>query len=226
MSLNLEAERLFGEVNLGTGSGIRQKGDLCIMSLVAHLAGERHSDHPRCVSPFLRKFAIQLNDGSPDSLRQDLKPFAPRIIGTNDGHDFERATLTYRVIIEEVLPRAKRDGIILQENRVQWRFNPLRNFAASLMTFGLRPWTTYCVDTLCRAHERADYLRAGALAGQLFTGLVWRAPAHQRWYWAKALELLDRLCESGADRHFQLGLNGQKERAPDGINCPSLLLRS
>ena len=214
MSFNLQAERLLGEVNLISGRGSQEKGDLCIMSLVAYLAGEGHSDHPRCVSPFLRKFAIQLNDGSSDSLRQDLKPFAPRIIGTNDGHDFERATVTYRVIIEDVLPRAKREGIILPENRVQWRSNPLWHFAARLMTFGLRPWTTYCVETLCRAHERGDYLRAGALAGQLFTGLVRRTPEQQRWYWAKALELLDRLCETGADQPFQLGPTGGKASGP------------
>lgn len=69
MSLNLQAERLYEGVNLVTGAGSRERGDFCIISLIAYLAGERHSHEPRCVSPFIRKFAIQLNDGSPDSLR-------------------------------------------------------------------------------------------------------------------------------------------------------------
>ena len=214
MSLDLKAERLYERVNLVRGTGSRETGDLCIMSLVAYLAGERHSHDPRCVSPFIRKFAIQLNDGSSDLLRQDLKPFAPRIIGTNDEHDFERAALTYRVITEEVWPRAERDGIIIQENSVPPAIHPLWNFVASLTNFGLRPWITCCFQTLCRAQERGDYLRAGALAGQLFTGLVWRAPAQRGWYWARALDLLDRLCEIGRDQRSSSVGSQAEEHAP------------
>lgn len=101
------------------------------------------------------------------------------MIGTNDEHDLERAAPTYRVITEEVWPRAEHDGIIIQENSIPPCIPPLWNFVASL---------TCCFHTLCRAQERGDYLRAGALAGQLFTGLVWRASAQQGWYWARALD--------------------------------------
>jgi len=93
MSVNLEAERLYDQVELVRGTGSRNRGQLCIMSFVAYLAGERHTDHPRTASPFIRKFAIPLNDGVPTALCQDLKPFAPRIIGTNDGHDLKRAAV-------------------------------------------------------------------------------------------------------------------------------------
>jgi hypothetical protein len=51
------------------------------------------------------------------------------------------------------------------------------------------------------AHEQGQCLLLATRAGQLFVALVLCAPspAAQRWYWAKALELLDRLCDVGAD---------------------------
>ena len=109
MSVNLQAERLYDQVDLVRGAGHRKRGQLCIMSFVAYLAGERHTDRPRTSSPFIRSFAIQLNDGIPPLLRQDLKPSAPQIIGTNDGHDFERASVVLRMVMDDVLPRAAWD---------------------------------------------------------------------------------------------------------------------
>jgi hypothetical protein len=106
----------------------------------------------------------------------------------------------YRVIIEEVWPKAEREAIVVQGNTVHPSFNPLWIFAARLRDFDLSPWTTCCFQALCRAQEQGDCLRAGTLAGMLFVGLIWRTPAQRDWYWAKALELLDRLCEIGADQ--------------------------
>src|SRR3974390_1015172 len=104
MSLDLHGERLYDNIELVCGAGRRKRGQLCIMSFVAYLAGERHTDHPRTASPFLRNFAIQLNDGVPTELRRDLKPFAPRIIGSNDGQDFERAAVALQTVMDELLP--------------------------------------------------------------------------------------------------------------------------
>jgi hypothetical protein len=57
------------------------------MSFVACLAGEKESDAPRCASPVIRAFAILINEQMPREVRQRLKPFAPRIVGTKDGLD-------------------------------------------------------------------------------------------------------------------------------------------
>ena len=38
----------------------------CVMEAAAYIAGERWSDHPKCVSPAITKFAIGLNDGWDD----------------------------------------------------------------------------------------------------------------------------------------------------------------
>ncbi|HWT22404.1 MAG TPA: hypothetical protein VN213_02750, partial [Solirubrobacteraceae bacterium] len=34
----------------------------CAMEWVAFIAGEKHTDHPVCVSPVLQRFCIALND--------------------------------------------------------------------------------------------------------------------------------------------------------------------
>lgn len=56
----------------------------CAMEWVSHLAGEPHSDQPRCVSPVLRALCIALNDGLDDLPRQRLRPYLGRTIGTAD----------------------------------------------------------------------------------------------------------------------------------------------
>jgi hypothetical protein len=54
------------------------------MEWVAYLAGERHSDHPRCVCRALRQFTVRLNDSMPDDVRQKLRPYLARMIGSAD----------------------------------------------------------------------------------------------------------------------------------------------
>jgi hypothetical protein len=202
MSVNLQAERLYDQVELVQGAGSRNRGQLCIMSFVAYLAGERHTDHPRTASPFIRKLAILLNDGVPPALCQDLKPFAPRIIETNDGHDLKRAAVVSQMIMGEVLPRAMADfprG--LEDIRHELGNASLFNFAASWHNSGPTGSIASHIRAVRDAHEQGQCLLLATRAGQLFVALVLCAPspAAQRWYWAKALELLDRLCDVGAD---------------------------
>jgi hypothetical protein len=197
MCVDLRTERLYEQVELVRGAGSRTSGGLCIMSLVAYLAGECESDRPQTASPFVRQFAIQLNDGSSTDLRQDLKPFAPRIIGTNDGRDLERAALVHKVITEEVWPRAERDGLVGQRDasRKAW---VKRLFHCADHRDDTRPNVMARFHDFRTAHEQGKCLRLGMLAGDLLVSLVKKAPT-RRWYWAKSLELLDRLCEVGSD---------------------------
>jgi hypothetical protein len=175
------------------------------MSLVAYLADEQHTDRPRTASSFVRNFAIQLNDGAPTALRQDLKPFAPRIIGTSDGRDLERASLAYRVITGEVWPRAERDAVIGWEDVIhEPRIKGLWSFAGSLRRRNAKPSLTARFHVLRDAHKRGDCIAIGTLAGQLLVELVQRVPTLRQWYWAKALELLDRLCDLGCDERVSI----------------------
>ena len=105
MHLDLRLERALERVELVTGVGTRDTGRMCVMSLVACLAGEEHTDSPTCASALVRAFAIPLNDNMPHAVRQRLKPFAPRILGTQDGQDSVRAELLRRALLEEILPR-------------------------------------------------------------------------------------------------------------------------
>lgn len=81
----------------------------CAMEWVAYIAGEEHSDHPVCVSPFLIRFGMALNDAMPHEQRQGLRPYLARMIGTNgDGLDRERAYLAADWAVRVVAPIALR----------------------------------------------------------------------------------------------------------------------
>jgi hypothetical protein len=52
------------------------------MEWVSFIAGESHSDAPVCVDPVLRYFGIALNDRMTADVRQGLRPYLARMIGT------------------------------------------------------------------------------------------------------------------------------------------------
>jgi hypothetical protein len=168
MSVNVELERLYERVELVRGWGNPRKGRLCIMSFVAYLAGEAHTDWPHTASPTIRNFAVLLNDLAPKEWRQELKPFAPRIIGTNDSYDRVRSEMLFRAMTDEVVAGGPA--------------HPVRAYAVGTNSM----WDSYSVT---------------AWAGHLLSILVRNAPTSdcRRWYWIKALELLDRLCDIGAE---------------------------
>ncbi len=58
-------QRVLDRFELVGGNGEPDKGTARVMSLVAHLAGEGHTDRPRCASPLIRHFAIPVNDTCP-----------------------------------------------------------------------------------------------------------------------------------------------------------------
>ena len=107
MDLDPRLQRAFDRVEL-VGGTIGDPGDgrMCLMSLVAFLAGEPHSHSPGCASPVVQAFAVAVNDHMPRAARQRLKPFAPRIIGTDDGLDRLRAAILRRALAEEIPPEA------------------------------------------------------------------------------------------------------------------------
>ena len=107
MDLHSSLQRAFDRIELVGGSiGDPGEGRMCLMSLVAFLAGEHHSDSPACASPLIQAFAVLVNDHMPHAARQRLKPFAPRIIGTDDGLDGVRAAVLVQAMAESVLPGA------------------------------------------------------------------------------------------------------------------------
>jgi hypothetical protein len=79
------------DYTLKSGSHESREDGMCAMEWISYLAGEEHTDAPQCVDPVLRQFGILLNDVLPDDLRQRLRPYLARMIGTaHDGRARER----------------------------------------------------------------------------------------------------------------------------------------
>src|SRR5690625_4336828 len=75
---------------LGRGSHASREDGVCLMEVVAWLAGEPHTDSPACTHPALATYGRELNDALGDNIRQRLRPLAPRLVGTAGIEDLEQ----------------------------------------------------------------------------------------------------------------------------------------
>ena len=92
-------------ITLDTGAHKTREDGVCLLEAVAWLAGEPHTDNPTCVSPVLGAYGRSLNDVLPDDKRQELKPYAPLMLGTaGDGHDETRGYLALDWFIRTYTP--------------------------------------------------------------------------------------------------------------------------
>ncbi len=62
---------------------------MCLMEAVAYIAGEPHSDHPKCACQVLTGFGIRLNDRFTDEERQLLAPLIPKLVWTRSSRSVE-----------------------------------------------------------------------------------------------------------------------------------------
>ena len=69
-------------VILKSGSHDSPEDGMCVMELSSYIAREPWSDHPACVSPVLGAFLRSWNDSLDEDIRQKLKPYSSRVIGT------------------------------------------------------------------------------------------------------------------------------------------------
>jgi hypothetical protein len=192
MTVDPRFERLFGQVELVRGAGNRKRSQLCIMSFAAFLAGERHTDDPTTASLLVRRFAMIVNDEMPYRLRQRLKAFAPRILGTRDGQDLARARLLAEAARSELLPRIVSDFGHASEHmlRLPGTSTPLPKLWENLIHIA----SNECDGGRLKAGEEI-----AAATAILITRCSRAAttPTDQEWYWLKAIDLLDRLCDVG-----------------------------
>jgi hypothetical protein len=171
------------------------------MSFAAGLAGEGHTDSPASASPVVRSFAIALNDSVPHDVRQRLKPFAPRIVGTRDGLDAARAEVLRRALAEEILPRAAALGTLPDRAapppraglaarlwaRLRGREDADRRIAGLVERAGRTARGPHCGVHLAGEVMQLIDLCAGAAGGA----------REREWWWNAAIGILDRLCEAG-----------------------------
>lgn len=214
MTTDIGHQRLYDSIELVPGVGNRSENELCVMSLVALLAGETHTDRPKTACPVIATFAIKINDGVDCDARQTLKPFAPRIIGTRDGLARHRVWMLANAILGEVLPhRAQTAGHPVPEALVEQlrirslSFDPdeLQELYALLrdeaQILGLDRGLLADFRYLLRACARgSDELAANSCASIMsdFARHPVR-PEDAGWYWNKAIELIDRICDAGKD---------------------------
>jgi hypothetical protein len=201
MHPDLRLQRVLDRVELVSGIGDPDKGTACVMSLVAHLAGEGHTDRPRCASPLIRDFVIPVNDGMPREARRRLKPFAPRLVGTNDGLDRSRAEVLRRVLVEAVLPRASGECHASSPGGPARRTGPFGRLWIRLLRGNLLRHVGRLIEEAERDDRQPGREAAlGSAAGHLLCLCARdaRDAREAEWYWNQAIGLLDRLCDVGA----------------------------
>jgi hypothetical protein len=203
MDVDRRLEHLCERITLVKGVGSRRRGELCVMSFVALLAGEPHTDHPASASPLIRNLAILVNDAMPEEARQRLKPFAARIVGTNDGCDRDRVEVLRQSLAMEILPRIRRDmeaGLSAERCRapLEYLLAGIYGFAGSV---GRDSETRIALllTRLERGVPPGDEHVVGSAAGEVLARCMQEAATHgqRTWYWDEAISLLDRLCDIG-----------------------------
>ena len=240
MAVDRRLERLYERVTLVEGIGRPRRSKLCVMSFVALLAGERHTDQPASASPLIGNLAIPLNDAMPLKERQRLKPFAARILGTNDGRDRARAEVLRRALAEEILPRVHHDW---EAGRVPGRRRaPLGFLFADAVGRDLEARAARLLARLELLLARPEHgvppgpeRDIGSAMGELLALCMREATTRERrgWYQEEAIGLLDRLCDVGVEAHDPPIRDEQIIRAeealgsawPSGARCLVRLVR-
>jgi hypothetical protein len=76
-------------VKLSKGKHASPEDGACVMELASMLAGETFSDHPASVCPVIGAFLRAYNDWIDHDRRQDLYPFASKVVGSREDKEVE-----------------------------------------------------------------------------------------------------------------------------------------
>jgi len=87
-AVRLSEAKLKG-MRLAYSSHPDRSNGLCAMEVVAWMAGEPHSDRPKCASPVIAAVMRSLNDWLNDDDRQVLKPYLPKLLNTAGSKELE-----------------------------------------------------------------------------------------------------------------------------------------
>jgi hypothetical protein len=192
---DIQLEQLYQQAYLVRGAGNRTLGEFCIMSLIALLSGEEHTDQPSGVSDVIRRFAITINDRMPDHLRQRLKPFAPRLMGTKDGRDDQRIALVLAAVHQEILPRAAADQLCGQPS-LNRQPGKSRLLAAISNFRHPNVWLARLTGGPVWSADPPDPDNIANATAQLLAHCAEIVGKNRgEWYWLKAVDLLDRIAD-------------------------------
>jgi hypothetical protein len=79
-----------GRLRLEPGAHGSPYDGVCVVELASVLAGEKFSDHPRCVCEVIAGFLRSWNDRAGHFNRQRLVPYASRVVGSRAGREQTR----------------------------------------------------------------------------------------------------------------------------------------
>jgi hypothetical protein len=208
-------ERLIEHVELVRSRGDPAQMKLCVMSLVARLAGEAHGDQPICASPVIAAFARAINDAMDRQTRQRLRPFAPRIVGTADRLDGARQDRLHAALVETLLPAIVTDLQAGARSHDQAQAAELTASLAGQLAHAapddqLRivqdtQWDRAALiwplrNALAARRDGDGVQQAESVARVLIAAVSCLArPSRRVWYWDRAVAILDQLCDV-ADR--------------------------
>jgi hypothetical protein len=102
MAARIDIDTIF----LGEGAHESFEHGVCALELSSYLAGEKFSDHPKCVSPVIATYIRELNDSWNDETRQLLKPYIVKILNTAgaDSIELRRSQLAIDWIVRTYAP--------------------------------------------------------------------------------------------------------------------------
>jgi len=109
--------RLIEQLPLRRGAHPSRDDGMCAMEMVAWLAGEPHSDEPRCSCPVLAALVRAVNDALTDSSRNRLlRPLVPQLVHSRSSMTRERqrgllaVDHLVRVLLPQTLRRQRREA--------------------------------------------------------------------------------------------------------------------
>ena len=82
-------------IRLSGGKHDSPEKGACVIELASMLASEPFSDHPRSVCPVLAAVLRRYNDTLDDRRRQDLYPYAAKVVGSRGSARLERARVEH-----------------------------------------------------------------------------------------------------------------------------------
>jgi hypothetical protein len=117
-------------LHLAPGAHSSPREGVCVVELASLLAGERFSDHPRCVCDVIAAFLRSLNDRVAHADRQRLRPYAGRSVGSRAARQITRQRR------DACLAAA---GVRLEGGRIRRLLGRLAVRARIFFVVGLRP---------------------------------------------------------------------------------------
>jgi hypothetical protein len=91
---------------LSAGKHRSAKSGGCFMEIASYLAGDKWSDHPKCVNPSLGELARCVNDVLPDGRRSQLTVMIPSVIGTGRARSTHERALLGATVVRSCTMRA------------------------------------------------------------------------------------------------------------------------